>query len=320
MFGHCATRGASSYEVRVQSKSLEATQPEGSVTPFTGMQGRKARPMQMEGDAQDQAGAQVIPTLNSLWVGENLTYIERLSLQSALAHGHKFKLHSYSPATLTGVPEGVEVCDASEVMSQEKLISYAECENGVALGANLWRYHMLAQGLGAWCDLDLVFLKPLDLSRQYIVGWEHEGWINNAVLYAPKDSQFVRDLFELTKPNVRPPWFGPRRSLYFYLRRWRRGYLGLEDMPWGTYAAGLVTHIVKTRRLQAFVEPPEVFYPVRWSEARQVYDDAHVVDQKITPDTRTVHLWHSRLGELVSSPPPPGSWIGQQCERYGVEF
>jgi len=304
----------------VQSKGLEATQPSGSVNSSRGPQRRKVQPMDLEDDVGEQIRTQQIPPLNSLWVGENLTYIERLSLQSALAHGHKFKLHSYSPKTLTGVPAGVEVCDASEVMPKEKLISYAECENGVALGANLWRYHMLAQGLGAWCDLDLVFLKPLDLSRQYIIGWEHEGWTNNAVLYAPKDSQFVRDLFELTKPNVRPPWFGPRRSLYFYLRRLRRGYLGLEDMPWGTYAAGLVTHIVKTRGLEAFVEPPEVFYPVRWSEARQVYDDADVVASKITPNTRTVHLWHSRLGELVSSPPPPGSWIGQQCERFGVEF
>ena len=85
-------------------------------------------------------------------------------------------------------PRGVGVCDASDVMPKDMLISYAECENGVALGANLWRYHMLAQGLGAWCDLDLVFLKPLDLSKEYILGWEYEGWINNAVLYAPKNS------------------------------------------------------------------------------------------------------------------------------------
>ena len=260
-----------------------------------------------------------IPVLNSLWVGEDLTYVERLSLLSAMAQGHQFKLHSYTPEKLRGVPRGVEVCDASDVMPKEMLISYAECENGVALGANLWRYHMLAQGLGAWCDLDLVFLKPLDLSKEYILGWEYEGWINNAVLYAPKNSQFVKDLFDLTKPNVRPPWYGPRRSLYFYLRRWRRGYLGLEDMPWGTYAAGLVTHIVKTRQLQAFVESPDVFYPVRWGEARVVYDDARIVDAKITDKTRTVHLWHSRLGELVSSPPPPGSWMGEQCARYDVE-
>ena len=90
-----------------------------------------------------------IPVLNSLWVGGDLTYVEQLSLLSAMAQGHQFKLHSYAPEKLGGVPRGVEVCDASDVMPKDMLISYAECENGVALGANLWRYHMLAQGLGA---------------------------------------------------------------------------------------------------------------------------------------------------------------------------
>jgi hypothetical protein len=260
-----------------------------------------------------------LPVLNSLWVGDRLSYLERLSIQSALFHGHQFRVFSYSPDSLQGVPDGVEIVDASEVMPREKMISYAECENGVALGANLWRYHLLAKGLGFWSDLDLVLTRPFDFDQPYVLGWEYEGWINNAVMFAPADSAFVRDLFELTKPNVRPPWFGPRRSLDFFLRKWREGYLGLEDMPWGTYSAGLVTHIVKKRRLQQYVSRPEVFYPVRWNEARLVYDDASVVEGKIAPDTRAVHLWHSRLGELKKAPPPPASWIGIQCDRYGVE-
>ncbi len=260
-----------------------------------------------------------LPVLNSLWVGKELSYLERLSLQSAMHHGHKFRVFSYAPNELRGVPPGVEVRDASEVMPREKLISYAECENGVALGANLWRYYMLAKGLGFWCDLDLVFVRPLDFSQPYVLGWEHEGWINNAVMFAPSDSAFVRDLFDLARPNARPPWFGPRRSLQFYWRRWRNGYLGLEDMPWGTYSAGLVTHIVKTRHLEKFVADPRVFYPVRWNEARLVYDDAEVVNERIAEDTRTVHLWHSRLGELAASPPREGSWIAEQCQRFGVE-
>ena len=263
--------------------------------------------------------AAVLPVLNSLWVGEELSYVERLSLQSAMHHGHQFRVYSYAPDTLRGVPEGVEVRDASEVMPREKLISYAECDNGVALGANLWRYYMLAKGLGFWCDLDLVFVRPLDFAQPYVLGWEYEGWINNAVMFAPSESLFVRDLFDLTRPNSRPPWFGPRRSLQFYWRRWRNGYLGLEDMPWGTYSAGLVTHIVKARHLEEFVADPRVFYPVRWSEARIVYDDADVVNQRIAEDTRTVHLWHSRLGELAAAPPAERSWIAEQCRRFGVE-
>ena len=270
-------------------------------------------------DKRTASTAARLPVLNSLWVGEELTYMERLSMQSALYHGHRFRLYSYDPDKLGCVPAGVEVCDAAEVMPREKLISYAGCKNGVALGANLWRYHMLSKGLGYWCDLDLVLVKPLNFSQPYVLGWEYEGWINNAVMFAPADSQFVEDLFALTRPNVRPPWFGPRRSVEFYWKRLRAGYLRLEDMPWGTYAAGLVTHVVKKRRLQRFVADPRVFYPLRWSEARLVYEDADLVNNKLDVHTRAVHLWHSRLCDLIASPPPPGSWMAQQCERFGVQ-
>ena len=93
----------------------------------------------------------------------------------------------------------------------------------------------------------------------------------------------------------------------------------LEDMPWGTYSAGLVTHIVKKRNLDKFVSDPSVFYPVRWNEARLVYEHADVVNAKVTSATQTVHLWHSRISDLAKSPPPAGSWIAEQCERFAVE-
>jgi hypothetical protein len=259
------------------------------------------------------------PPLNSLWVGDKLTCLEQLTIQSALYHGHQFRLFSYNPDSLEGVPSGVELHDASDVMPKDKLIAYAECNNGVSLGANLWRYHMLAMGLGYWCDLDCVLLQPFDFPDPYVLGWEYEGWINNAVMLAPADSEFVQDLFDLTRPNVRPPWFGPRRSLNFYIQRWRRGYVGLEDFQWGTYSAGLVTYIVRKRKLERFVQAPETFYPVRWSDASLILGDADILNSKIGPNTRAVHMWRSRVADLMTSPPSSGSWLALQCERYGVD-
>jgi hypothetical protein len=257
--------------------------------------------------------------LNSFWVGHELGYLEQLSIQSALYHGHRFRLFSYDPDSLRGVPSGVELHDASEVMPKEKLISYAGAKNGVALGANLWRYHMLARGLGYWCDLDCVLLRPFDFPDPYVLGWEYEGWVNNAVMLAPADSEFVKDLLELMRPNVRPPWFGPRRSLNFYIERWRRGHVGLEDFEWGTYSVGLVTHIVRKRRLERFVHAPETFYPISWSEARLIFGDPEIVNAKISSNTRAVHMWNSRIADLKTSPPPSGSWIALQCEHYGLD-
>jgi hypothetical protein len=258
------------------------------------------------------------PTINSLWVGDKLNFIERLCVASALATGHGFRLFSYDPDKLQGVPDGVELRDAADIMPREKLISYADT-GAVALGANFWRYHLLSKGFSPWCDMDLLFLKQFPKS-DYVFGWEHAGWINNAVMAAPADSPFVHDLLTLPRPNVRPPWFGPRRSLLFYLRRFWKGHIGFEDMPWGTYSAGLVTHLVKKHHLTKTALGPSAFYPVTWADAQTLYGPAAKIEKLIRPDTIAVHLWHSRLGDLRNRPPPEGSYIAKAAKRLGVEF
>lgn len=256
--------------------------------------------------------------LNSLWIGQELKYLERLCIESARAQGHAFVLWSYEPETLRGVPVGIEVRDAAEVMPRERLLRFRDT-GAVALGADLWRIEMLARGLGCWVDMDFIFLKPLDLAVPYIFGWEHEGWINNAILQAPMESRMVADLAAIPRPNRRPPWFGPRRTLAYYWRLLRERHIGVEDMPWGTYSAGLVTHCVKKNGLGSFARSPDVFYPVRWKDAKMLYGPAEAVEALVTSETCAVHMWHSRLEELVHAPPPPGSYIHAMCRRFGVD-
>ena len=259
-----------------------------------------------------------LPRLNSLWVGRELKYLERLCLLSARAVGHEFVLWSYDPHELRGVPPGFEVRDAAEVMPRERLLRYRD-NGSVALGANLWRIQLLAKGLGYWVDMDFIFVKPLDFTEPYVFGWENDATVNNALLMAPADSAFVRDLIAIPRPNVRPPWFGPKRSLAYYWRRLRERHIGLEDMPWGTYGPGLVTHCIKANRLEGYAQPRDVFYPVRYDDAKAIYGPADRVEAMLTPQTRAIHMWHSQLQRLVDAPPPPGSYVDVMCKRLGVD-
>lgn len=259
-----------------------------------------------------------LPHLHSLWVGPRLDYLERLCLASAQAMGHRFTLWSYDPSSLQGVPAGTDLRDAAEVMPKERLIRYRD-SGSIALGANLWRIELLAQGLGCWVDMDFIFIKPFHDSDGYLFGWEHEGWLNNAVMLAPAGSQMVRDLQSIPRPNRRPPWFGPRRSLQFYWSRLRQGRMELEDYPWGTFSAGLLTHVVRKNKLEAHARAPEVFYPIRWKDAREVYGPAEQVEAMLSPQTRAVHLWHSRLQGLSETPPPKGSYIEKMCKAFAVD-
>lgn len=259
----------------------------------------------------------VLP-LHSLWVGPRLNYLERLCLASAKAMGHEFTLWSYDPASLTGVPPGTTVRDASEVMPQERLLRYRD-SGSVALGANLWRIELLAKGLGCWVDMDFIFLQPLEHDASYVFGLEYEGWINNAVIYAPADSALVSDLQSIPRPNMVPPWYGPRNRLKFLWRRWREGPIELEDYPWGTFSAGLLTYAIKQNKLMADARSPDVFYPVRYKDALCLYEPAEVVKAMLTEKTLAVHMWHSRLQGLRDAPPAPGTFIDEMCLRFGVD-
>lgn len=254
---------------------------------------------------------------NSLWVGPRLKYLERLCLQSAVACGHHFVLWSYEPDRLKDVPAGVELRDAAEVMPRDRMASYSG--NGyVSLGANLWRYEMLAQDLGFWVDMDLIFLKPFDFAQPYVFGWQSHGLVNNAVIGAPADSPLVADLRALPRPNRRPPWFGVGKSTAFYWKRLTQGEVGLGDFPWATFGPGLLTYAVKKNKLGGFVQGEDVFYPLGWSDATDLYGPADLVERRVTARTHAVHMWHARLAGLRDAPPPPGSYLDIMCERLGV--
>ena len=48
-------------------------------------------------EAENVPGDGMLDRLNSLWIGERLGYVERLTMVSALSVGHPFTLYSYTP-------------------------------------------------------------------------------------------------------------------------------------------------------------------------------------------------------------------------------
>src|SRR5579884_870849 len=91
----------------------------------------------------EATAAEMPAMLNSLWFGDHLGYLEQLSIQSALRLGHPYTLYSYTPGALRGVPDGVTVRDAREVMSDPRRVRYFEGKFK-ALGSDFFRYEIFA--------------------------------------------------------------------------------------------------------------------------------------------------------------------------------
>ena len=259
----------------------------------------------------------MIPGLNSLWIGERLGYVEKLTLASAQAVGHAITLYSYTPEKLRGVPSGVEVRDASEVVPYSALAHYFE-GGSAALGTDFFRYAMQAKGLGTWVDLDLYFVRPIDFEDEYLFGWEHKTSINGAVLRLPANSEMVRELCDIPQMNWRPPFYGPRKTAIFYWRRLIEGDLRPENYRWGTFGPMFLTYLAKKYGVARQAKKRSVFYPVIHHNWKLLCGPPRFVEAELSRETRTVHLWRSVLVRVMGPSPPPGSYLEALCRAHGL--
>ena len=133
-------------------------------------------------------------------------------------------------------------------------------KNNVVLN-HYYRYYKLHYFGGIYLDLDIEVVKPFDdlLNNKFVIGYESDTWINNAVMMGEAGSKFMKDCLDcmdnmdLTIPEVE-----------------------LETGP------RLVTKLIKENQYDdVTVLPERYFSPHRWY---QKYDP-----KEITPDTYCVH-------------------------------
>jgi len=136
-----------------------------------------------------------LPVIQSLWIGDALSNVEKLCIQSFLDHGHEFHLYTY--ADVGGIPEGAVNKNANEILPASEIFKRpGEDIRGLA---DYFRYALLAERGGWWVDMDLICLKSFDFDDEIIFVEELEGDMHyqNAVLRFPPQHPlmiFMRDL------------------------------------------------------------------------------------------------------------------------------
>lgn len=228
-----------------------------------------------------------------------------------MRQGHRLVLYCYEAPE--GVPEGIELADAGNVLPADRIIRYRSGSH--ALFANLFRYELQRQGRGTWVDCDLYLLKPLEGEKPYLIGEEEPGTLNNAVLRIPADSTLLPALIEPFGGRSVPWWMPWRAQMLARLRLVTTGRAGVDRMPWGTTGPKALTALA--RRLEAPLDPasPEVFYPVHWQDAAWIVDPTQQLEDKIGPRTVSLHLWNERIKHLKEQPAPAGSFLARLREE-----
>jgi hypothetical protein len=248
---------------------------------------------------------------NSLWIGSALGRVERACLRSFLRVGHAVTLYCYEQPG--GVPEGVEVKDAAEILPADRIIRYRG--RSVALFANFFRYELQRRGLGLWLDVDQYLVAPVDFDRPYIFGFEEPGVINNGVLRVPPDSPMLADLLAIFEEREVPFWLPPIERLKAARRLRRHGRTDLAKMPWGNAGPKALTALARKHGLTHWALDPEVLYPVHYKQARWIMDPSQRLEDVLTPRSVGLHLWNNIIARYKEQPAPPGSFLERLHEE-----
>lgn len=247
----------------------------------------------------------------TLWIGPRFGPLERACMLSVLRQGHELALYCYERPP--GVPEGVDVRDAAEILPEDRVMRHRS--GSVALFANWFRYELQRRALGTWVDADVYLLAPLDAERPYLVGWQERSMLGNAVLRLPPDSPALATLLGLFAEREVPPWLGRRERRRARRRLEATGRTGLAEMPWGTAGPHAVTAALKREGLARWGLPADVLYPFGHRDSAWVADPARRLEEQLTSRTVAVHLWNELIKRFKDRPAARGSFLARLQEE-----
>jgi hypothetical protein len=205
-------------------------------------------------------------SVQSLWVGRELSLMERLSVASFVAHGHEYHLYVYDD--VTGVPAGAVVRDAAEIVPASRIFTYRHHDSYAGF-ANLFRYALLFARGGWWADTDVVCLSPLPSASPYVFSSEDDRGhpiVGNCVIRTPPASGAMD--YATRECQQRRP----------------------EDLIWGETGPRLMASVVDRFGLGGFVAAPEVFCPIAPRDWRRVLDPRF--DPRLGAAVCGIHLWN----------------------------
>jgi hypothetical protein len=250
----------------------------------------------------------------TLWIGDRLGPIERACLRSVLRQDQRMALYCY--AVPAGVPDGVEICDASEVLAEAS--ATAEWVGRADLYSDWFRYELLRRGLGTWLDTDVYLLRPIDFGKAFLFGEQAPGMLNNAVLRIPPDSGLLSQLLEPFHRRTTPRWLPWRSYLPLRLRELVTGSADLTRVPWGTTSPHALTILARRAGIDHLAQPQDAFYPVAWQDAAWIRDPERRIEDEVSDRTVAVHLWNECIKGFKNDPAPAGSFL-ERLQREGAD-
>lgn len=249
-----------------------------------------------------------------LWIGDRLGATERACIRSVLAQGHPVTLYRYG--SLDGVPQGVDVADAAEILPQDQLIAHRS--GSFALFSDRFRFELQRRGRGVWLDADVYLLQPIAVPDDgYLFGWSETDIVGAGVLALPRGSPIIAPVLRLFEQPYVPGWLRWPDRVRAHGRQLRSGRVDPAQLPWGVAGPLALTALARRFGVLAKAHPRHVFYPYGWREADWIFDPARRVEEFVQPGTAALHLYNFMIAKRKDAPAAPGSFMAR-LQREGA--
>lgn len=263
-----------------------------------------------------------------LWIGSELSPVERLALASFRDHEWDTILYAYED--IQNVPDGITVLDGNEILSAESIFENTFDETPgktFTTFSNLFRLELLLREGGWWFDADMVAIdkpdKYRDLKDLYVGStWEihwHECAINCAMFSLPQNA-----LIEQMRDEARALFLKP-------------------DLKFGESGPHLLQKTLRENDAADKIAPFWEFCPYPWRQIRTTcFKDnrglientlrlgKHLIKERLDPDfqsgrvrsgTTAVHLHNEiwrRAGISKTDKFHPASFVGRMMRRHSI--
>ena len=210
--------------------------------------------------------------VNSFWGGGALTRLEILCLSSFVQNGAHYNLYTFEEPR--GVPKGVTVRDASEILPAERMFLYPAGtlnEGSLSGFSNLFRYTLLERNGGWWVDTDVCCLQAFETEREerYVREETKSGefLVASCIFRAPPACAVLQHcLAEFSRKDV-------------------------TRVVHGETGPALLTEAVRGCGREDAVEPGAQFLSVPWWEyERLLFDEELSIENCFA-----VHFWNTML-------------------------
>ena len=215
--------------------------------------------------------------VRSMWTEKTIRLMEKLSIASYIYHGVPYHLYLYND--VAGIPDGVVIHDAREILPQSEIQNFRHPQQF----ADYFRYAMLLMEGGWHADLDSVCLKPFDITTPYAFVLDNidEFYISGCFMKTPKGAPIMQHCFD-TVSNMSVS---------------NRVNAGYQDV-----GPKMVQSSVIKFGMEKYLQPKVAFDPVPWNRIKQI------VNPTVKWDLTNSYAVHLR-GSIWDGGPNAGAGI-----------